>query len=288
MDELDYAVRLRMMQNLADETLTHRHSSKADAVPVRQYGSFQPGTGTGGAGEHWGALSYRFGPEIFTLGSELREKHPGSKVTENVTAQDWGVTYDELESNYWRAEQMMGVSGKAGNLRGQKIEGGNVFEAPRQHEYPLPPHKTSYAAALFQKTAHESGYHPYPLPAATLSQAYRNPDGISRAGCAYCGFCTRFGCMIGAKAQPTNTLLPLLEHKKNFSLRAGAQVRRIMHRDGKAEGVSYTDSTGEEFEQPAGVVILSSWTLNNSRLLLLSKLGEPYDPAPAKAHWART
>ena len=54
--------------------------------------------------------------------------------------------------------------------------------------------------------------------------------------------------MIGAKAQPTNTLLPLLEHKKNFSLRAGAQVRRIMHRDGKAEGVSYTDSTGEEFE----------------------------------------
>jgi gluconate 2-dehydrogenase alpha chain len=283
MDELDYAVRLRMMQNLSDETLTHRHSAKANAVPVRQYGSFQPGTGTGGAGEHWGALSYRFGPEIFSLGSELREKHPGAKATENVTAQDWGVTYDELESNYWRAEQMLGVSGKAGNLRGQKVEGGNVFEASRQHEYPLPPHKTSYAAALFQKTAHDAGYHPYPLPAATLSQAYRNPDGIARAGCAYCGFCTRFGCMIGAKAQPTNTLLPLLEHKKNFSLRAGAQVRRIMHRDGKAEGVSYTDAaTGEEFEQPAGVVILSSWTLNNSRLLLLSKLGEPYDPSTGK------
>ncbi len=27
MDELDYAVRLRMMQNLSDETLTHRHST---------------------------------------------------------------------------------------------------------------------------------------------------------------------------------------------------------------------------------------------------------------------
>jgi gluconate 2-dehydrogenase alpha chain len=282
MDELDYAVRLRMMQNLADETLTHRHSAKASAVPVRQYGSFQPGTGTGGAGEHWGALSFRFSPDVFTLASELRAKHPGSKVTENVTAQDWGVTYDELESNYYRAEQMMGVSGKAGNLRGAKVEGGNIFEGQRQHEYPLPPHKTSYAAALFRTAAIESGYHPYPLPAATLSQTYKNPDGITRAGCAYCGFCTRFGCMVGAKAQPTNTLLPLLEHKKNFTLRAGCQVRRVLHRDGKAEGVSYTDASGAEFEQPARIVILSSWTLNNSRLLLLSKLGEPYDPNTGK------
>ena len=29
-----------------------------------------------------------------------------------------------------------GISGKAGNLRGKKIEGGNVFEGPRQNEYP--------------------------------------------------------------------------------------------------------------------------------------------------------
>ncbi len=282
MDELDYAVRLRMMQNLADETLTHRHSSKANAVPVRQYGSFQPGAGTGGAGEHWGALSYRFAPEIFQLGSELKDKYKGSRLTKDVTAQDYGVTYDELESNYYRAEQMLGVSGKAGNLRGQKIEGGNVFEAPRRQEYPLPPHKTSYAASLFRAAAIESGYHPYPLPAATLSQTYKNPDGITRAGCAYCGFCTRFGCMIGAKAQPTNTLLPLLEHKKNFTLRAGCQVRRVLHRDGMAEGVTYTDAEGNEFEQPAGIVVLSSWTLNNTRLLLLSKLGEPWNPASGK------
>src|SRR5579863_8383250 len=106
MDELDYAVRLRMMQNLADETLTHRHSSKASAVPVRQYGSFQPGTGTGGAGEHWGGLSFQFSPETFQLGSHIREKFP-DKLPPNVQAQDWGLTYDDLESNYYRAEQLM-------------------------------------------------------------------------------------------------------------------------------------------------------------------------------------
>src|SRR6266571_4678526 len=43
MDELDYNIRLRMMQNTAEETITHRHSLKDSAVPVRQHGSFPPG-----------------------------------------------------------------------------------------------------------------------------------------------------------------------------------------------------------------------------------------------------
>src|SRR5438309_8262191 len=83
MDELDHAYRYRMMQNLAEETMTHRHSLRANAVPIRQYGSFNPGTGVGGAGEHWGAISYRFYPEHFKLASWLKEKH-GSKIPENL------------------------------------------------------------------------------------------------------------------------------------------------------------------------------------------------------------
>ena len=67
MDELDYNIRLRMMQNTAEETITHRHSMKDSAVPVRQYGSFHPGTGVGGAGEHWGGASFSFLPDLFTL-----------------------------------------------------------------------------------------------------------------------------------------------------------------------------------------------------------------------------
>jgi gluconate 2-dehydrogenase alpha chain len=287
MDELDYAVRLKMMQNLAEETLTHRHDSKASAVPVRQYGSFQPGTGTGGAGEHWGALSYRFTEELFQLGSHMRQRHAGSKVLENVMAADWGVTYHDIEPYYWRAELMMGVGGKAGNLKGQKMEGGNVFEAPRQNEYPNPPHKHAYVTTVFQKAAVESGYHPYPLPTATLSRDYKNPDGVTRAGCQYCGFCTRFGCMIGAKAQPTNTLLPLLANQKKFTLRTGSQVRRVLHDGTQATGVTYTDNAGNEFEQPARVVVMASWTLNNTRLLLLSKIGEMYDPATGKGTLGR-
>ena len=91
MDELDYALRFRMMQNLSEETATHRHSAKAAAVPIRQYGSFNPGTGVGGAGEHWGGISYRFYPEAFRLASFLREKHGGT-LPENLAVQDWGLS----------------------------------------------------------------------------------------------------------------------------------------------------------------------------------------------------
>ncbi|MBI3666343.1 MAG: GMC family oxidoreductase [Acidobacteria bacterium] len=282
MDELDYAIRLRLMQNIAEETVTHRHSSADRAGPIRQHGSFLPGTGVGGAGEHWNGISYRFLPDVFTLATHWREKYGRAPLPEELAVEDWGVTYEELEPCYWRAEQMMGVSGKAGNLRGRLIEGGNVFEGPRSQEYPTPPLKSSYLSTLFRKAALDLGYHPYPAPAANLSESYTNPDGISRPGCAYCGYCERFGCMIGAKAQPTNTLLPVLARKKNFTLRTGCWARRVTHRDGRAEGVVYVGPAGEEVLQPAQTVVLASWTLNNTRLLLLSGIGEPYDAASGK------
>ena len=282
MDELDYAIRLRMMQNIADETVTHRHSSKDRAAPIRQYGSFNPGTGVGGAGEHWGAVSNRYRADQFTLATHLREKYGAARLPEDLDVQDWGITYGDLEPYYWRAEQMLGVSGKAGNIRGTRIEGGDPFEAPRSHEFPNPPHKVSYYPSLFRRAALDLGYRPFPIPTATLSQSYRNPDGIERPACLYCGYCGWYGCMIGAKAQPSNTLLPVLENKKNFRLETGCSVRRILHREGKAEGVSYIDASGHEKSQPAATVILSSWTVNNVRLLLLSGIGQPYDPVTRK------
>jgi len=287
MDELDYNIRLRMLQNIAEETITHRHSPSATAVPVRQYGSFHPGTGVGGAGEHWTGMSFRFMQDVFTMRSHLNQKHGAAHLSGDLAVQDWGITYEDLEPHYYYAEQMMGVSGKAGNLRGKLIDGGNTFESPRMHEYPTPPLKQAYASHLFDKAARNLGYHPYPTPAANLSENFTNPDGISRPACAYCGYCTRFGCMIGAKAQPTNTLLPVLRKHKSFELRTGSWVRRIVHENGRATGVQFTNANGEEFFQPAATVILASFTLNNVRLLYLSKIGTPYDPATRKGTLGR-
>ncbi len=57
----------------------------------------------------------------------------------------------------------MGISGKAGNLRGQKIDGGNVFEGPRQQEYPTPPLKHSYASSMFEAAVTGLAIIPIPL-----------------------------------------------------------------------------------------------------------------------------
>ena len=53
---------------------------------------------------------------------------------------------------------------------------------------------------------------------------------------------------------------------------------RIVVEGGRATGVTYVNSAGEEFFQPAEMVILSAYVLQNVRLLLLSGIGKPYDP----------
>jgi gluconate 2-dehydrogenase alpha chain len=287
MDEVDYAFRHRLMQNAAEETITHRHSMRATAVPVRQYGSFLPGSGVGGAGEHWAGVSFRYLPDVFTLRSHLTRKHGAAKLPNDLAVQDWGITYGDLEPHYWRAEQMLGVGGKAGNLNGKVIPGGNPFEGPRSHEYPLPPSKRTYLSSLFIEATQKLGYHPYPAASALLTEPYTNPDGIVRPACVYCGYCVRYGCMIGAKAQPSNTLLPILQKRKNFELRAESWVRRIRHKNGRITGVEYTDARGRTFVQPASIVVLASYTLNNVRLLYLSKIGTPYDPIAGKGTLGR-
>jgi gluconate 2-dehydrogenase alpha chain len=286
MDELDYAIRLHMMQDLSQQTVTIRHNPTQRAVPIRESGSFLTGTGVGGSGEHWNGLFPRFQADSFELLSRTTAKYGAKRLPADHSVQDWGLTYDDLEAYYIRAEQLMGISGKAGNIRGEKIDGGNVFEGWRSAEYPTPPVKTPYFSALFRDAAKTLGYHPYPNPAATNSEPYTNPDGISRSACLYCGFCERFGCMVGAKAQPTNTLLPVIQKRKNISIRPNSWVRRIVHeskRSGRrAIGVSYVDADGQEVFQSAELIFLASWTLNNARLLLLSELGDPYNPDTGK------
>ena len=292
MDELDYAIRLRMMQDAS----TRDGHATAQSEPARSSPAavrlFSSRSGVGGAGEHWNGIFPRFLPDCFESALQHDRRNMAQKrLPEDHAIQDWGVTYDELEPHYARVEALLGISGKAGNIRGKQIEGGNIFEGWRSAEYPTPPTKIPYFSAMFRDAAISLGYHPYPNPAATVSQAYTNPDGITRAGCTYCGFCERFGCMIGAKAQPTNTLLPVIQKRKNVSIRAGASVRRVVHDDtqsgGRARGVTYIDASGEEVFQPAELVFLASWTLNNTRLLLLSGIGEPYNAQTGKGTLGR-
>jgi gluconate 2-dehydrogenase alpha chain len=202
-----------------------------------------------------------------------------------MTIQDWAMTYDELEPYYDKFEKLCGTSGKAGNLRGQKIEGGNIFEGPRQNEYPTPPLKMTESALMFEKAAKELGYHPFPQPISNASRAYTNSEGLTLGACQYCGFCERNGCEANAKAGPHVCVLPLLRLDPKFTLRARSWVSRLVYDKAarKVTGVVYTDTrNGEEYEQPAGLVVLSAYVFGNVSLLFHSGIGEPYDPATGK------
>jgi gluconate 2-dehydrogenase alpha chain len=69
---------------------------------------------------------------------------------------------------------------------------------------------------------------------------------------------------------------------KRFTLRTHCQVQRIHVQGGRATSVAYVDGQGREFEQPAKLVVVGLFALNNVRMLLLSKIGAPYDPQSGK------
>ena len=181
----------------------------------------------------------------------------------------------------FRSERTAGVSGKAGNLRGEIKAGGNPFEAPRQNEYALPPLETSYAAELFNKKATELGHHPFPCPTANASRAYTNPDGSKFGQCQYCGFCERFGCEANAKGSPHMTVIPIAMKNPKFELRTHSWVTKVLKDSSgkRVTGVTYTNVlNGQEYEQPAQLVVLCAYAINNVHLMLLSGISKPYDP----------
>lgn len=279
-DELEYSVRGKLFQELARETVTIRHTPDDLAVPYRQNGSFLLGNGVGGAGFHWNGMHYRILPEELKLRSHYEERYGKKFIPEGMTIQDFGVSYEELEPHFDFAEKVFGTSGKAGNLTGKIVPGGNPREGARSSEFPTPPLQNTYGAQLFEKAAREVGFNPYPAPAANTSEPYTNPYGVRLGPCNFCGFCENYGCYMYSKASPQTTILPVLLKKPNFELRTHSYVIKVnLDSDGKkATGVTYIDAQGREVEQPADLVIMAAYQMHNVRLLLLSGIGKPYDP----------
>ncbi|HUA55447.1 MAG TPA: GMC family oxidoreductase [Candidatus Sulfotelmatobacter sp.] len=280
-DELKYGVRGELFRRLALETVTIRHNIGDTALPYRQYNAFLLPDNVGGAGVHWNGQLYRPSPEDLKFRSRIVERYGAAFLPKDMTIQDYDVTYDELEPYLDRFEYLNGTSGRAGNLEGKIMPGGNPFEGVRSRDYPTAPVPDTYSASLFAKAATELGHQPFPQPCANCSEPFTNPYGVRLGPCNLCGFCERFGCFLYSKGSPQTTILPVLLKLPNFELRIQSHVTKI-NRDStgkRATGVTYVDASGAEIFQPADLVILSSFQTNNVRMMLLSGIGEPYDPA---------
>lgn len=271
-DTLKYNNRYALMQDLSRVSWTWRPHDGAPALPMRQYGSFHPGQGLGGSMVHWTAITWRFLPSDFAYRSHHAERYGAEVFPEEMTVQDWPVSYDELERHYDGLEWDMGISGRAGNIGGTIVPGGNPFEGPRSRPYPNPPLAPSAFGQLFEEASAGLGLHPFPTPAGILSRGWTDPFGNVRAACLYCGFCTRYGCEVGAKTSPLTTWLPPALATGRYEVRTRSHVIGIdTGDDGLASGIRYVDADGHEHVQPAEVVIASAYTLENVRSLLLAR-----------------
>lgn len=271
-DDLRYTNRFELMQNLKHETITSRTSMDEDALPVRTQDEYMAGTNLGGGSVHWAGSTYRWWPYDFELYSQTVERYGKDKIPDGMTIQDWGITYDEMEPYYAKFELTAGISGEPDPLG-----------AHRSIDYPTPPMKESPPIRKFKEATEKLGYHPYQMASANMSERYENPDGQVLNQCQYCSYCTQFGCDFGAKSDAVVTVIPTAKETGNFELRTNAYVRRVLYDGDQATGVMYVDTkTGQEYEQPADVVVLAAFTMTNNRLLMLSGIGEQYDPTTRK------
>ena len=271
-DELRYNQRRELMVDLSRETWTWRPSPKQTALPMRQYGAFNPHQGVGGAAVHWATQHWRFYPTDFEYRTHHIDRYGEDRLPEGNRIRDWGITWDEIEPYYDAFDYDIGVSGKAGNLKGEKIEGGNIFEGPRAREYPLPVLAKSIVADKFTAAAKDLGYNPFPQPSAILSEPYPDLAGNQRGACFYCGFCTRYGCEVAAKSNSLVVHMPAALATGKYEIRPQSYVYKIeTDSSGKATGVHYIDATGRSQFQEADIVLVSAFQLMNVRLLLLSK-----------------
>ena len=273
-DELRFTNRFEMMQDLSHETVTSRNTMDETALPVRTKQELMVGTDLGGGSVHWSGAVYRYLPYDFEIYSKTVEKYGKDKIPDGMTIQDWGITYDEMDKYYDQFEKTAGISGE---------QDPNPNSPKHSNDYPNPPTKETPNIRLFKEAAKNLGYHPFQVPSANITQSYENPDGETINQCVYCAFCSQYGCDFGAKGDPIVTVIPTAQKTGNFELRTNSYARRVLYDGDKAKGIMYVDTeTGQEYEQPADVVVLAAFTFTNNRLLLLSNIGNPYDPKTRK------
>src|SRR3954468_24558891 len=263
-DELRYFQRLDLRPLPNHDPVTWRPNANARSSIYRVLGN---GNQAGGGTAHYGAVSWRMHEDDFRARTKTMERYGASAIPQDSSLVDWPVSYNELEPFYDKAEYDLGVSGTAGNLEGKKNEAGNVFEAPRKREYPLPALFVDQSGRLFEAGAKKLGYNPFPSPHAILSEPYKD-----RPGCTYCGFCQAFGCHVGAKSSILVTKLPEADASGNFKLITGAMCYRVnSDNSGRATGVAYYGPDRSDNTIEAEIVILAPFIYDNVRLLLLSK-----------------
>ena len=204
-------------------------------MPIHLYNA------VGGSSILYGAHWQRFKPSDFKV------------RTLDGVADDWPLTYEDLEPFYDAMDIEVGVSGMGGDP---------AF--PRINAPPLPALPIGRMGHKAIEGMDRLGWHWWPAPNSIPSKPYRG-----RNACALRGTCTS-GCPEGAKASFDLTHLPDAL-KAGLKLITGARVRQIhVNAEGLATGATWVDRNGRERMQRAQTVIVCCNAVGTPRLLLNS------------------
>jgi choline dehydrogenase-like flavoprotein len=204
---------------------------------------FNAGFGVGGSALHHYANWFRLHPEDF------------AEATAYGRGLDWPIAYEDLRPYYDRIQREVGLSGDSI---------AEVWRPPGE-PYPMPPLLNFRQAELIAK-----GFAALGLRTAATPHAINSVEYDGRPACIYDGWCDA-GCPIGALANPLVLYLPKAQ-------KAGAEIRPwsyaargVTNQQGnRIGGVIYKDRAGEDWLQPASVVILAAFAIQTPRLLLNS------------------
>jgi choline dehydrogenase-like flavoprotein len=169
-------------------------------------------------------------------------------------ADDWPLTYAELQPYFEATDVEFGVSGLGGNPA-----------YPPGAAPPLPPLPIGATGRKAAEGMNRLGWHWWPGVNAIASKAYRD-----QGPCQRYGTCVG-GCPAGAKGSTDVTHWPAAI-RAGARLVTGARVKEItLDAQGRANGAVYVDRDGREHFQPAALVVLAANAIGTARLLLLSR-----------------
>lgn len=192
----------------------------------------------------WDAFSWRMGERDFQG---------------RTAGDDWPITYQELAPFYDRAERFMGVCGTR--------EG--IAAVPDGHY--LKPITLRCGERIIQKACREKlgpQYRMFPVRKAINTE----PHG-GRPVCHNCGHCMR-GCDVDAKYTSANSAIPAALGTGKLVLATGAVVREIELEEAgdRVRSVIYIYApTGQEYRVRARVIALACGSVEDARILLMSK-----------------
>ena len=196
----------------------------------------------GGSTIHWSAHFPRMKPSDFKV------------RTLDGVADDWPISYKDLEPYFDLNDKMMGVAGLNGDTAYPE-------KSPRQTN-PVPLGKPGYKIA---SGFNQLGWHWWPADSAINTEQY---DG--RAACNNCGPCD-LGCSIKAKSSVDVTYWPKAI-ANGAQLITNSRVKEVtLDKKGVARGVIYYDADGNLNEHKAEIIVMACNGIGTPRILLNSK-----------------